>query len=116
MYLVQKISTFEGLEIINPQIYSQYKDARRDVLSRLGEIFMDAYLDSDKGERGCFRDIRTGFEIFPNFYIEDKEGNEVDSLPESAEQFKSRGEDITIYVGSGSDEFISIRTIGRVDY
>ena len=67
MYLVQKISTFEGLEIINPQIYSQYKDARRDLLSRLGEIFMDAFIDSDRDDYGN-RDIRTGFELYSQFY------------------------------------------------
>lgn len=114
MYLVQKISTFEGLEIINPQIYSQYKDARRDLLSRLGEIFMDAYIDSDRDDYGI-RDIRTGFELYSKFYIESGTGASLWNIPADESAFKECGEELSIYIGEDSHEFISIKTIGRYD-
>lgn len=114
MYLVQKISTFEGLEIINPQIYSQYKDAYRDLLSRLGEIFMDAYIDSDRDEHGN-RDIRTGFELYSKFYIESGTGASLLNIPADESEFKEYGEELSIYIGEDSHEFISIKTIGRYD-
>lgn len=114
MYLVQKISTFEGLEIINPQIYSQYKDARRDLFSRLGEIFMDAYIDSDRDDYGI-RDIRTGFELYSKFYIESGTGSPLWSIPADESAFKECGEELSIYIGEDSQEFISIKTIGRYD-
>lgn len=111
MYLVQKISTFEGLEITQPQIYSQYKDARRDLLSRLGEIFMEAFLDSECDEYGN-RDIRTGFELYSQFYIEDGNGASLPRIPGDANTFKECGEELTVYMGKDCDEFISIKTIG----
>lgn len=114
MYLVQKISTFEGLEIINPQIYSQYKDARRDLLSRLGEIFMDAYIDSDRDDYGN-RDIRTGFELYSQFYIEAGTGASLSNIPADESAFKECGEELSIYIGEDSHEFISIKTIGRYE-
>lgn len=114
MYLVQKISTFEGLEIINPQIYSQYKDARRDLLSRLGEIFMDAYIDSDRDDYGI-RDIRTGFELYSHFYIESGTGASLSNIPADESAFRECGEELSIYIGEDSHEFISIKTIGRYD-
>lgn len=114
MYLVQKISTFEGLEIINPQIYSQYKDAYRDLLSRLGEIFMDAYIDSDRDDYGI-RDIRTGFELYSKFYIESGTGSPLWNIPADESAFKECGEELSIYIGEDSHEFISIKTIGRYD-
>lgn len=114
MYLVQKISTFEGLEIINPQIYSQYKDARRDLLSRLGEIFMEAFIDSDRDDYGI-RDIRTGFELYSKFYIESGTGNPLSNIPADESAFKECGEELSIYIGEDSHEFISIKTIGRYE-
>ena len=114
MYLVQKISTFEGLEIINPQIYSQYKDARRDLLSRLGEIFMDAFIDSDRDDYGN-RDIRTGFELYSQFYIEAGTGASLSNIPADESAFKECGEELSIYIGEDSHEFISIKTIGRYE-
>ena len=114
MYLVQKISTFEGLEIINPQIYSQYKDARRDLLSRLGEIFMDAFIDSDRDDYGI-RDIRTGFELYSKFYVEAGTGASLSNIPADESAFKECGEELSIYIGEDSHEFISIKTIGRYE-
>lgn len=114
MYLVQKISTFEGLEVIKPKIYSSYAKARRDLLSRLGEVFMEAFIDSDRDEYGN-RDIRTGFELYSQFYIEAGTGASLSHIPADEKAFKECNEELSIYIGEDTHEFISIKRIAQED-
>ena len=114
MYLVQKISTFEGLEVIKPKIFSSYAKARRDLLSRLGEVFMEAFIDSEQDEYGS-RDIRTGFELYSQFYIEAGTGASLSYIPAEEKEFKEYGEELSIYIGENAHEFISIKRIAQED-
>ena len=76
MYLVQKITNYDSIEI-DPYVYSDFETAKLRFLALLGEFMLDCYLDAECVEGESIKDLRTGMEYCSGAYIEDNDGNKI---------------------------------------